>query len=400
MAHPKRFGSNPAGGRVRLQDVARLADTSLPTASQALNGRSGVSPATSARVRDAAARLGYRPNLAARSLVRGHTDAIGVAISGGLAGNATSEEVYLQVLRGILDILGSHHTVVLTSCGPDMRSVLEGKGVEGVIVVGVNGDPQLDREYTDQIPTVWVDTHNTMHGMEAVDTDDEAGMFAATSHLLEHGHQRVGFLGLQRDHPFTRLGLQGYERALIAFDQKLDMDLVAVGPWLCTAAGGECGACRLLQTSPGMTAIAALDDYLAIGAIYAARRAGLAVPEQLAVIGMDDLSISGQLRPSLTTVRVEYRRMGQAAASRMKEMLVLDQVPQSEPRRQVIVPRLVRRRSCGCEESAAAESGAPLKVEPDDIVAHQAPLARDLQRLRPGTGLQGGGGQWPLTAEE
>jgi DNA-binding LacI/PurR family transcriptional regulator len=340
---------NRSKQRARLSDVAKLADVSTGTASQALNGHEGVSAAARARVEAAAAKLGYRPHPSARRLARQRTEAIGVIFSAGL--NALwAHLIYNGVIHGIMTVAAPAEyrlvfgVVEASPSGVELPRIVLDRDVDGVLTICCE-NPLVLREFARSgLPTVHIDTHGAPGARLAVDNDDEAGAFMGTCHLIQHGHRRVGLIAPPLTMLFGQAIVRGYERALVAAECRLDRNLVQEEGSSQSMEGGYAAMAVLLAQPDPPTAVFASSDYSAIGAIKAVRAAGLRVPDDVGVVGMDDLEMSAHVVPSLTTLHVDYEEMGRRAMQALLAQLRGhdDQLP-----RQAITPRLVVRESCG-----------------------------------------------------
>lgn len=308
-------------GRATIHDVAQAAGVSVSTVSKVINGRYGVSAKTSAHVLQVVEDLGYASSLIAASLRRGRTDVIGVLV-------AEFEPFALSLLEGISDALqgtgydllsyagrlagpdGTHHE------GWERRSLsrLGGTLIDGAIIV----TPTVEAPSA-SVPVVAIDPHTGPRGATTVDSDNRGGALAATRHLIDLGHTRIAHVRGRRDLESARLREEGYRAALadagIAFDSALVED-GGYRPDESTAA-----AERLLSLPDRPTAVFAANDSSAIRTIEIARERGIRVPEELSVVGFDDIPAAGAHEPPLTTVRQPLREMGAAAVRLLLEKL-------------------------------------------------------------------------------
>ena len=339
---------------VSIKEVAAAAGVSFQTAGKVLNGGSvRVSAETEARIVDAARRLGYRPNTLARSLVRRTTATLGMvatdvtdaAISQicGAAEQAARRRGH-AVLVGHLDRGGDD--------GTDIVRMLIERRVDGVIAAA----PELEEsgEVADVLRTYVpaVSLHAVPGGgVPVVGSNHRDTGRLATEHLLGLGHRVIGTVTGPFRRRVVRSRLHGYEDALRHDGIDPDEDLVAEADW---TPGGAAEAARLLlRRAPGVTAIFAQNDTMAIGVLSALAEAGRRVPDDVAVVGCDDVPFAAYLVPALTTVRVPLAETGE----RVVDLLLRATAGEPPPEDPVLLPvGLIVRASCG----------APRPHDPDE----------------------------------
>ncbi len=298
-----------------IRDVSQLAKVSQATVSRVLNGNVPVSPTKRAAVLAAIAQLGYQPNAFARSLATNRSYAIGALVS------ELSSAVYGDVIRGIESVVEARGLHMVVSSG-HANSVIEQasfaflkeRRTDALIVqVDATSDEELVAWVCDAaLPVVVVGRHIPAIAERCVYLDNVAGGALATRHLLERGHRRIAHIaGLMRI-PDARDRLAGYRQALAENDLPFEESLVAEGGFV--EDGGYHAMQQLLQRDAGFTAVFAANDQSAAGALKALREAGLRVPEDVSLVGFDDLLIGHYLYPALTTVLQPFAEMGQAAA--------------------------------------------------------------------------------------
>jgi LacI family transcriptional regulator len=332
------------GRRPTLHEVADLAGVSLASTSRALNGASA-SPQMVARVRAAAEQLGYHPDATGRSLRMGRTFQVGFAVAD--IGNP----VYVDMMKAIHEVVGPRgYHVVVTSTGNDVattadvvRSLSSGV-VDGLVVSPLRWDDTLvELMERAPVPVVVIGRVREDADLDSVWTDSAAGIALAVGHLVGQGRRRLAFVN-------GPLGTTPGSRRQLGFDEAVARAGVArLGVQVAddfTVEAGTRAVDRMLDEAAGRLpdAILAANDLLAIGAVHALRRRGLAVPGDVAVTGMDDTEIAAVFSPSLTSVALGARDRGRAAA----ELLLrrFDGGPQV-PERVQVAPRLVVRESSG-----------------------------------------------------
>lgn len=311
--------------RVTLSQVAQRAGVSNGSASRALHG-SGASPEMVARVRAVAADLGYRVNVAGRSLRTHRTHQVAFAVAD--IGNP----VYVDMLTAIHAVLSPQgYRTVVSSIGPtissalDLVKTLDDGYVDGVIMSPLTINDELVAALMDvQIPVVTIGRPLREHGITSVATDSSEGIALAVRHLVEVGRRRIGFVNGPTTTTPGQARLRGFED--VARDLSGSVSTAApVAAEDFTVAGGVKAGEVLLQREAiagrPVDAIVAANDLLAIGVIRAARLRGLRVPQDLAVTGMDDTEIGRVFQPSLTTVSLGSGQRGQLAAEHMLRLL-------------------------------------------------------------------------------
>jgi DNA-binding LacI/PurR family transcriptional regulator len=298
----------------RIRDVAARAGVGVGTVSRVLNDSPGVAHATRKRVRAVMDELGYRPSATARNLSLGRTQTLGV-----IAPFFTSPSV-VERLRGIDDVVGeSVYDLTLFNIETReqrrtaLRRFARRERVDGVIVMSlpltVAEVRALDR---DGMPTVLVDVAQGM--LPHVAIDDVAGGALAARHLLDAGHRRVAFIGDVKDEAFgfasSERRLQGFRDALREAGATLPAGYVKRGPFGRESAGRLTRQLLGLRQRP--TAVFAASDVQAFGVLDAAARVGLIVPDDLSVMGFDDIELAAAI--GLTTVRQPLRESGRIGA--------------------------------------------------------------------------------------
>lgn len=304
--------------RPTITDVARAAGVSVATVSKAINGRDGVSPATHAHVLSVVAELGYESSLVATSMRRGRTNVIGVLV-------AEFEPFALQLLQGVSTALQDTPYDVLAYAGTvsagdhlgwERRSLsrLGGTLIDGAILVTPTTTPAHA-----SVPIVAVDPHTGPDGPATVAVLNVDGARAATEHLIALGHHRIGHLRGRTDLESAQQREQGYREALAAVGIDVDPSLIADGGY--RAASATAGAHALLDLADPPTAVFAANDLSAIEMIRVAAERGLRTPDDISVVGFDDVPQAASSTPQLTTVRQPLLEMGAAAVRVLLAML-------------------------------------------------------------------------------
>ncbi|MCG5217831.1 LacI family DNA-binding transcriptional regulator [Streptosporangium sp. KLBMP 9127] len=322
-----------------MTDVARLAGVSHQTVSRVLNDHPNVREQTRIRVRAAIAELGYRPNQAARALATGRSRVLGVVTQNStLFGPASLLSAFGQAAAeaGFGVSVGSVRRLDRRSISEAVERFLDQR-VAGIVVIApvVSAGEALEHLRVD-VPLVAVDGDPSRSGA-LVTVDQQAGAAMATRFLLDAGHETVWHVSGPAEWFDSAGRIEGWERALAAAGAEVPP--VVPADW--TAASGA-RAGQMLARMPEVTAIFAANDHLALGILYAMNERGRRVPQEVSVVGFDDVPESMFFTPPLTTVRPDF---GAVAKSCLH--MLLDQIESGLPstRRHTIAPTLVVRES-------------------------------------------------------
>lgn len=310
----------PRAARATLTMVAERAGVSPSTVSRILNGTAQVSEEKQALVKAVIEELGFRPDPAARSLAGGRTMSIGVLTQ------FIDSPYYGEALRGIEDELHKANYVPLFVSGhwneveeKNRLFMLQERKVDGIIVLtGKLADETL-MEMAAKIPVVVTGRRLSGTGLFSIDFDNSEGASLAVRHLHALGHRRVAFISGPLDHPDAAQRLQGYRDEATLRGMEIDEDLVEVSDY--QEAGGFRAMNNLLSARVQFTAVIAANDQMAYGARLALHRSGLRVPEDVSLIGFDDLPHSAFTLPPLTSVRQSVYEIGASAAKAMFDLL-------------------------------------------------------------------------------
>ena len=347
-----------ADRRARIADVARAAGVSKAAVSFAFNTPDRLSEDTVARIREVAVGLGYRPHPVARMLTARQTSTIGVLTPQSLA-QVFRNPFFALFAEGVAAVTeaGGFALLFISPLHGSLERALERATVDGVVVVGLQEDhPEVEVIRRAGLPMVVVDaTAWEEHG--AVSVDDEGGARAAAEHLIGLGHRdllvmtigpaEAGALPSPRGVVGRRLA--GYRQAFAAAGIDLAVERIVAAE--ATFEGGE--EAFLAAWSGGLhpTGVLVMSDAVAVGVLAAARRLGLRVPDDLSVVGFDDLPLSSHTDPPLTTVRQPVRQKGEEAARLL--LAAVGGSAAGRGRHAVLETRLVVRGSTASPRAAA-----------------------------------------------
>jgi LacI family transcriptional regulator len=331
---------NPA----TIQDVADLAGVSIATVSRVVNGKSPVVPETAQRVMDAIRELNYVPRAAARILASKHTDTLGLIVP------EISGEFFAPMLRGIEAAAGEAgfdlliHTTAYKK--PDMRRHTLGEhNTDGLLVfIGSMEQSELQRLHSIGFPVVFL--HQTAPeglNIPVVTVENKKGAMLAVEHLIEvHACRRILYLNGPENNEDSDWRERGYRLALEKHSIPFDPTLVAPGNF-----GSRCAEQTVRELLAGglvFDAIFSGDDLAAVGAMSALREAGLRIPEDVKIVGFDDVPLARHLTPPLTTVHAPTEEVGRIATD-----LLVRLVRRESVEREILLPtELTIRQSCGC----------------------------------------------------
>jgi LacI family transcriptional regulator, galactose operon repressor len=323
-------------------DIAREAGVSQTTVSRVLNGDPRVAKSTRKRVVDAIERRGYTPNAIARGLVTSRTNLVGVVISD------IMNPFYPELLEAIVAQLSEHglKTVFSNASGqPEdvYTRLLVEQRVDGMIVTSALLDSATVRRLAEQrFPIVLANRYVDGVECDTVSGDNRGGARAAAEHLLELGHERIAILVGHPQSSTSRDRFSGFREAVEEAGIELDPALVRPGGYRYDAAYAE--TLRLFELAAPPTAVFCLNDLMAFAALNAARSARVAVPEDLSVIGFDDIRMSSWQAFELTTVRQPLAEMARTSVDLLAQRV---EAPGSSFRQIVFPSRLVPRRTTG-----------------------------------------------------
>ena len=339
-AEEQAVTSRKAGKAATLHDVARRVGVTPRTVSRVVNNEGGYSEATRQRILVAIRELRYRPNLLARGLITRRSGTIGLIV------RDMADPLFLALAAGVQDKVREHgRTMFFAGSGNDadrQGEVLESlwsHAVDGMIVVPVADSSHQLVDYSRRgVPIVVVDSLVDAANVACVLFDLEAGARLGVQHMLDSGRRRIGIIGSAASSHALCSGEEGLSGA-VAASSDARAALVQVQP---TVDGGAAGLQELLELSPDVDGILACNDLAAIGAMGAARARGRRVPEDIAVVGFNDIEVSALVTPALTTVRLDASLLTEAVSAALHRLI---EHPDEQPDPVVLPVELVVRDS-------------------------------------------------------
>lgn len=311
-------GGRPAGsGRITSFDVARAANVSQSTVSRALRGDPAIGPETVRRVRAAAAALDYVPSERARDLSNGKTRRVAMVVD-------LDNPLWALLVRGLYDLLAANdlRMTLLAAHGESdiVDSTLRGGGIDGAILttIGLGSDLPLALARRG-VPTVLLQRYTDQGGVDSSVADNREGGMAAARMLLDAGHTRIGAIFGSDDASTSRDREAGFRWQLDQAGVSLDEAMVVRGSF--ELAHGELSIATLLDAPSRPSAVFCANDNIAFGALGVAVTRGFAVPDDIALVGFDDLAQAGWPSISLSTIHVPFDDMIHSAVTMLMERI-------------------------------------------------------------------------------
>lgn len=331
-----------------IRDIAKRAEVSVSTASLAMNGDSRVKESTRQRILEIAHELNYHPSRAAKSLSEGRT--YNLHLLNPLADSGLSSSFFTRFVKGVHETVYQHkYSLVLSVLDNEdeaqtnlERLILE-RWTDGVILMNLSQETQLLRMLRDKMFPHVLLGHSPVKGIQSVDSDNKAVAYDASCHLLKHG-SRVLFLNGLENHSFVRERSQGYVKAYRNHKQAIDDALLQFN--LTTAAEAYERVVALLQQGVVFNSVLASSDALAVGAMRALREHDISIPQDVAVMGINDDDITEYTEPRLSSVALNAHDLGREAAR-----LLIANIQGAAVQRKLIAHQLVIRDSSRLTDS-------------------------------------------------
>ena len=331
---------------VNIKDVAKAAGVAVSTASYALNGSSKVSEKTKEKIIQAAKELNYTPNNAARNLKTRKTNLIGLFV------NTMNGPFYDMLIKGIQDVTELKEYEIIIFCDSGRKSgtsynfLREGR-VDGAIIISQNiTDDQIISLSKGNLPIVVLDRKLTSNNLCSVTVDNTKGSVEAVKHLIDLGKKTIGFISGPENNYDNKERYKGYVETLKNNSMEVNNDFILKGKFT-EESGYEAVKKYISQGKMLPDAFFSSNDEMALGAIKAFKEEGIKVPQDVAIVGFDDVLISSYISPKLTTVRRPMYELGSFSAHML--MTMLEGKPMSSTL--VLSTELIIRESCGAKSN-------------------------------------------------
>ncbi|MDQ0112213.1 LacI family DNA-binding transcriptional regulator [Paenibacillus harenae] len=334
--------------QVTIYDIAKEAEVSISTVSRVINDTAPVKGSTRAKIEELIQKYNFQPNAMARGLLKNETGIIGVIVPD------LTNPFFPEVLAGVEhEAMQSGHTFLLSNTIGDYAkeseylSIMREKRVDGIIFMGgrinlKHCEEHLAQElvqFANVIPTVLVNGGLRGTDLIRVAADESAGTALAVQHLIELGHTGIGFIGGEVHMTTTSIKLRAFRKAMKDGGLKVREEWML--PDSFSIDSGKRQMHHLLAMKERPTAVFCVNDYTAIGAIKAATEAGLSIPDDMSVVGFDDIPLAHHFIPELTTVSQQANELGKTAVNVLKAMMNKEKVKKLT----TLEPQLIVRQS-------------------------------------------------------
>ena len=324
-----------------MKDIARLAQVSTSTVSHVINGSRFVSDEIREKVMRIVAELNYTPSAVARSLKVRETKTIGLLVT------ATNNPFFAEVMAGVEQYCQQHqYNLIIATTGGDAKRLQQNlqtlihKQVDGVLLMCGDSRFQADMELKVPLPLVVMDWWFTELNADKILENSERGGYLATKSMVDAGHQKIGIITGNLRKSVAKNRLQGYKKALSEANIVLNPDWIVESHF--DFEGGIVGAQKLLSLSDRPTAIFCCSDTIAIGAYQAIQNQGLRIPQDISIMGYDDIELARYLFPSLSTISQPKAELGKLAVETLLQRI---QEPNENYRTLVLEPTCILRES-------------------------------------------------------
>ncbi|MEN2984374.1 MAG: LacI family DNA-binding transcriptional regulator [Dictyoglomaceae bacterium] len=329
--------------KLTINDIAKIAGVSKGTVSYVLNNKPGVS----AEVREKILRIieehGYKPNKLAQALAGKKTNFIALVIPD------ISDVFYAKIIKGVEKTLsknGYFLNLYSTHANPEKEhqvfEFLNTGFVDGIIIMAYHIEENFIKKIIDaKIPVVFIDYPYDNNKIYSVIVDNEEGGFKATEYLINLGHRKIVFIHGSKDAWDSDLRFKGYLKALEKYNIPFNENLVSRGDF--TKEGGYRAVKEILDSGEKFTAIFSANDHMALGAMKALKEKGLRIPEDISIIGFDNIEASALSNPPLTTIMQPIYQLGEMSAKILLRLLSGENLDQ---KRFLLKTQLIERKSC------------------------------------------------------
>ena len=333
---------------VTLKEVAAELGVSTMTVSRAINNRPNVDEQTKKKIMEVVTRMGYTPNLVAKSLISSKTYTIGVVIP------EISHSFFPEVVKGIEEVANSHnYQIFLTNTSDSFEKekavieALRAKRVDGILISTslTNNDYSFYKRLVESgLPMVFFDRCISDVGISCIGVNDKSASRQITEHLIHKGYKRIGYLSGPKQLSIGKDRFEGFMEAMLLHNLPVDENLIIENGF--NEKGGYHAMNKLLElpVSQRPRAVVAVNDPVAFGAMDAIREAGLRIPEDIAIVGFTNDIRASLVNPPLTTVHQPAFEVGKKAASKIIKTIEYEDEPVENVE---LITKLVIRQSCG-----------------------------------------------------
>lgn len=308
---------------ITIKEVAKKAGVSISTVSRAFNNYSDISETTRKHILGVAEELGYHPNIVAKSLSGNKNYRIALLVEDFNPNDYLSFEVLMAFKSVVSD--NGYETILLATTsdmqkGQSLGKLFQEKQVDGALILGLKMTDEYYHQLKEiRVPCVLFDIQVNNPNIGCVGVDNIKGSIMAVEHLIKLGHKKIAFINGHEEASVSYERLDGYYAALNRHKVKIENELIVNGEF--TYEGGKKAALELIDKDCGITAIYCASDLMACGAIEALESKGYQVPEDISIVGFDDIDICNFVTPKLTTIRQDKEKIGRAAANLMLSMM-------------------------------------------------------------------------------
>lgn len=311
--------------KITIEDIAREAKVSKMTVSRVLNGKNYVAKETVEKVKNVIRKLDYQPNLIARSLSQKKTMILGVVIP--RADKIFLDDYIAQVLSGITSVaLKNDYKILMIAYNKfqnetmDYLSIAKSKLIDGMILLkSKKSDYHINVLAESGFPFILVNQKRNSNGINYVDSENIAGAKKAVQYLYNKGHRKIAFVVGNTDETNANDRLNGYKKTLKELNLPFRKEFIIYGKFEKEIAYKETD--KLLKLKDPPTAIFCSDDYMAIGVINKIKESGLKVPQDIAIIGFDNIEIGKYMKPALTTIKQPMYEIGKLTTSILLDLI-------------------------------------------------------------------------------
>ena len=333
------------GKTITIRDVAKKAGVSVSTVSRAFNNYSDISDNTRDAILKIAEELGYKPNIVAKSLGSNKHFRLGMLVENYETSGILNPLVF-EILMSFRDTASKqgYEIVLLSTTSEDQKSesltkLFNEKQLDGAFIMGLRTTDEYFMELKNvKFPCVVNDINIENEMVGSVGVDSVRGAFLAIEHLIKLGHKKIAFINGHKEAIVSYERLDGFYLAMNRYGIQIDPDLIQYGDF--GDKSGEIAIENLLNAKKEFTAVFCASDLMAVGAVNMLNNLGYSVPEDISVVGFDDIYIAQYMKPKLSTIRQNREKIGQSAANVLINMVMGQRIG-----RVMIEPELVARES-------------------------------------------------------